>query len=393
MPHLASDLTYSQKIKNVKASGIRAFDNEVSKIPGIIKLTLGEPDMNTPQHVKEAAIRSIRNNESHYGPQKGRLDLRREISKFLKDTINVEYDPEEEIVVTVGATEGINATLFSLTNPGDKVLIPTPVFSLYWPVAYLADAEYKLVNTAPDGFKLTADRLEKEVEQDPSIKAVILNYPTNPTGVEYSKEEIQALAKVVRDKHLYIITDEIYSSLVYGVDHYSIASEIPERAIYISGMSKSHAMTGYRLGYIAGPKEIMEQIGKVHGLMVTTTNATAQAAALEALKNGRHDPEEYRKIYQKRRDFMIEKLEQMQMETVKPQGAFYIFAKIPAKYGTDDMKFAKDLAYQAKVGVTPGSAFGPGGEGYVRMSYASSDEDLHAAMERISNFLQGEEND
>lgn len=318
------------------------------------------------------------------------MELRQAISNFLKKKTGNDYDPESEIVVTIGATEAINAALFALTNPEDKILIPTPVFSLYWPVAYLADASYKLVSTADSGFKLTAEKLRQEVEQDPSIKAVILNYPTNPTGVEYTKVEIQAIAKVVREKHLYMITDEIYSSLTYGVEHYSIASEIPERTLYISGLSKSHAMTGYRLGYIAGPEEIMEQIGKVHGLLVTTANDSAQAAAIEALNNGEQDPEEFRKIYQKRRDFVVDKLDQMQMETVKPQGAFYVFAKIPEKYGKDDMQFALDLAFKAKVGVTPGSAFGPGGEGYVRLSYASSDEDLQTAMARIQEFLEEE---
>lgn len=393
MPHLAQDLKVSQKIKEVKASGIRLFDNKVSAIPGIVKLTLGEPDMNTPEHVKQAAIKSIQDNDSHYSLQAGKLELRQAISNFLKKQTGIKYDPVNEIVVTVGATEAINAALFALTNPGDKVLIPTPVFSLYWPVAYLADAAYKLVNIAPDGFKLTAARLQAEVEKDPTVKAVILNYPTNPTGVEYSKEEIQALAKVIRDQHLYVITDEIYSSLTYDTEHYSIASEIPERTLYISGLSKSHAMTGYRLGYIAGPAEIMQQIGKVHGLLVTTTNDSAQAAAIEALNNGEQDPVEFRQIYQKRRDFMVEKLAELQMETVKPQGAFYIFAKIPAEYGDDDLQFALDLAFKAKVGVTPGSAFGPGGEGYVRLSYASSTEDLQLAVKRMRDFLQGEKND
>lgn len=293
-------------------------------------------------------------------------------------------------MVTVGATEAINATLFSITNPGDKVAIPTPVFSLYWPVATLADADYVLMNTSEDNFKLTPERLESTLKEESNIKAVILNYPVNPTGVEYTESEIRALAEVIKAHNLYVITDEIYSTLTYGVKHFSIASVIPERAIYISGLSKSHAMTGYRLGYVAGPAKIMEQIGKVHGLMVTTTTDSSQAAATEALEHGLDDPEKYRKIYQRRRDFVLDELAKMGIQAVKPQGAFYIFAKIPAKYGKNDMQFALDLAFEAKVGITPGSAFGPGGEGYVRMSYASSDENLHEAMERMKNFLRGE---
>lgn len=388
MPELASDLGFSKKIQDVKASGIRIFDNKVSTIPGIIKLTLGEPDMNTPEHVKQAAIKSIKDNDSHYAPQKGKLELRKAISKYLKKITGVDYDPETEIVVTVGATEAINATLYAITNPGDKIAIPTPVFSLYWPVATLADADYVLMNTAKDGFKLTPEKLEETIKENPTIKAVILNYPTNPTGVEYSEDEIRALAKVIKEHHLYVITDEIYCTLTYGVKHFSIASLIPERAIYISGLSKSHAMTGYRLGYVAGPAKIMEQIGKVHGLMVTTTTDSSQAAAIEALEHGLDDPKQYRVVYQKRRDYVLKELDKMGMQAVKPEGAFYIFAKIPAKYGKDDMKFALDLAFKEKVGITPGSAFGPGGEGYVRLSYASSDENLHEAMKRIKKFLQ-----
>lgn len=388
MPELAQDLKFGQKVKNVKASGIRIFDNKVSTIPGIIKLTLGEPDMNTPEHVKQAAIKSIQDNDSHYAPQKGKLELRKAISQYLKKATGIDYDPETEIVVTVGATEAINAALYAITNPGDKIAIPTPVFSLYWPVATLADADYVLMNTSEDNFKLTPAKLEETIKENPSVKAVILNYPTNPTGVEYSKAEIRALAKVIEENHLYVITDEIYSTLTYGVKHFSIASLIPERAIYISGLSKSHAMTGYRLGYVAAPAKIMEQIGKVHGLMVTTTTDSSQAAAIEALEHGLDDPKYYRDIYEKRRDYVLQELEKMGMHAVKPEGAFYIFAKIPEKYGKDDMQFALDLAFKEKVGITPGSAFGPGGEGYVRMSYASSDENLHEAMKRINKFLQ-----
>lgn len=388
MPELANDLGLSKKITNVKASGIRIFDNKVSTIPGIIKLTLGEPDMNTPEHVKKAAIKSIEDNDSHYAPQKGKLELRKAISNYLKKVTGIEYDPETEIAVTVGATEAINAALFAISNPGDKIAIPTPVFSLYWPVATLADAEYVLINTSKDGYKLTPAKLEETIEKNSTIKAVVLNYPTNPTGVEYSEDEIKALAKVIREHHLYVITDEIYSTLVYDVKHYSIASLIPERAIYISGLSKSHAMTGYRLGYIAGPAKVMAEIGKVHGLMVTTTTDSSQAAAIEALENGLDDPEKYRTVYQKRRDYVLKELSEMGMQTVKPEGAFYIFAKIPTKYGQDDMQFALDLAFKEKVGITPGSAFGDGGEGYIRLSYASSDENLHEAMKRMKRFLK-----
>ncbi len=391
MPDLAPGLEKKicHRIVALKASGIRVFNKRVSNIPGIIKLTLGEPDMNTPEHVKQAAINSIKNNDSHYSVDCGKIELREAISNYLKDTIGIKYDPKTEVVATVGATEAINAVTFAIASHDEKIIVPTPVFSLYWPVANLADTPYRLVNVAPDNFILTPQRLEAAIKKEKGkVRAVILNYPTNPTGVEYSKEQLAALAEVAKKYNLFVITDEIYSTLVYGVKHYSIASMIPERTLYISGLSKSHAMTGYRLGYVCGPARIIKQINKVHDLLVTCPVESSQAAAIEALNNGRADPEVYRKVYQKRRDFVVDKLNQMGMKTVKPQGAFYVFAKIPAKFGQDDMKFAVTLARKAKVCVTPGSAFGPGGEGYVRLSYASSDKNLRVAMERIKKFLK-----
>lgn len=393
MPELAHNLenSLSKKVTNIKASGIRSFDDQISSVEGIIKLTLGEPDMNTPEHVKQAAIKSIQENDSHYSPNLGKIELRQAVSTYLKNKIGISYDPKNEVAITVGATEAISAALNGISNPGDKIIIPTPVFSLYWPVAALADAESVLVDTSADDFTLTAEHLEEVIQKEgPSVKALVLNYPTNPTGVEYSKEEIAALAEVVKKYNLFVITDEIYSDLVYGVKHYSIASLIPERTIYISGFSKSHAMTGYRLGYMVGPAEAMKQISKVHAFMVTCVNDASQAAGIEALTNGLKDTEEYRQVYARRRDFVYQALQEMGLEVIKPQGAFYIFVKIPAKYGKDDLSFALDLAKKARVGIIPGNVFGPGGAGYVRLSYAASDENLHQAMKRMRKFLNEE---
>lgn len=394
MPELAHNLenSLSKKVSNIKASGIRSFDDQISSVEGIIKLTLGEPDMNTPEHVKQAAIRSIQENDSHYSPNLGKLELRQTVSKYLKNKISVEYDPQTEIAITVGATEAISAAISGISNPGDKIIIPTPVFSLYWPVAALADAESILVDTSRDNFILTAKHLEEVIKREGNVKALVLNYPTNPTGVEYSKTEIEALARVIEKYNLFVITDEIYSDLVYGIKHYSIASLIPERTIYISGLSKSHAMTGYRLGYMVGPKEAMKQIGKVHAFMVTCVNDASQAAAIEALTNGLDDTEKFRQVYAKRREFVYQALQEMGLETIKPQGAFYIFVKIPARYGTDDLQFGLDLAKKARVGIIPGHVFGPGGAGYVRLSYAASDKNLHEAMKRMREFLNEESN-
>lgn len=390
MPELSADLygTVSHKLDALQPSGIREFNKEVSKIPGIIKLTLGEPDMATPEHVKQAAIRSIEEDDSHYAPQMGKPELLEAISDYIQNTRDVHYDPQTEIIATVGATEALDATLFAILNTGDKVVVPTPIFSLYFPLIEMTGATVVQVDTSADNFVLTPEKLEEVLEEEgKGVKAVILNYPSNPTGREYPQEVLAGLAEVIKKYHLYAIADEIYSELVYGVEHYSIATMIPERTIFISGLSKSHAMTGYRLGYVAAPAKIMANISKMHAFLVTTVTNNVQVAAAEALTNGLNDPLEFRKIYQHRRDLLVAGLKKLGFEMLTPEGAFYLFAKIPAQFGTDDVAFAKQLAKEAKVGVTPGSAFGKGGDGYVRLSYASSDENLTEAIKRIGEFL------
>lgn len=390
MPELSADLygTVSHKLDALQPSGIREFNKEVSKIPGIIKLTLGEPDMATPEHVKQAAIRSIEEDDSHYAPQMGKPELLEAISDYIQNTRDVHYNPQTEIIATVGATEALDATLFAILNTGDKVVVPTPIFSLYFPLIEMTGATVVQVDTSADNFVLTPEKLEEVLEEEgKGVKAVILNYPSNPTGREYPQEVLAGLAEVIKKHHLYAIADEIYSELVYGVEHYSIATMIPERTIFISGLSKSHAMTGYRLGYVAAPAKIMANISKMHAFLVTTVTNNVQVAAAEALTNGLNDPLEFRKIYQHRRDLLVTGLKKLGFEMLTPEGAFYLFAKIPAQFGTDDVAFAKQLAKEAKVGVTPGSAFGKGGDGYVRLSYASSDENLTEAIKRIGEFL------
>lgn len=390
MPELSADLygTVSHKLDALQPSGIREFNKEVSKIPGIIKLTLGEPDMATPEHVKQATIRSIEEDDSHYAPQMGKPELLEAISDYIQNTRDVHYDPQTEIIATVGATEALDATLFAILNTGDKVVVPTPIFSLYFPLIEMTGATVVQVDTSADNFVLTPEKLEEVLEEEgKGVKAVILNYPSNPTGREYPQEVLAGLAEVIKKHHLYAIADEIYSELVYGVEHYSIATMIPERTIFISGLSKSHAMTGYRLGYVAAPAKIMANISKMHAFLVTTVTNNVQVAAAEALTNGLDDPLEFRKIYQHRRDLLVAGLKELGFEMLTPEGAFYLFAKIPTQFGTDDVAFAKQLAKEAKVGVTPGSAFGKGGDGYVRLSYASSDENLTEAIKRIGEFL------
>ena len=390
MPELSADLygTVSHKLDALQPSGIREFNKEVSKIPGIIKLTLGEPDMATPEHVKQAAIRSIEEDDSHYAPQMGKPELLEAISDYIQNTRDVHYDPQTEIIATVGATEALDATLFAILNTGDKVVVPTPIFSLYFPLIEMTGATVVQVDTSADNFVLTPEKLEEVLEEEgKGVKAVILNYPSNPTGREYPQEVLAGLAEVIKKHHLYAIADEIYSELVYGVEHYSIATMIPERTIFISGLSKSHAMTGYRLGYVAAPAKIMANISKMHAFLVTTVTNNVQVAAAEALTNGLDDPLEFRKLYQHRRDLLVAGLKELGFAMLTPEGAFYLFPKIPTQFGTDDVAFAKQLAKEAKVGVTPGSAFGKGGDGYVRLSYASSDENLTEAIKRIGEFL------
>jgi aminotransferase len=390
MPRLAGDLAgiINHKLDALQPSPIRAFDAKISKIPGIIKLTIGEPDLNTPDHVKAAAIKDIQKNDTHYAPQTGKPEFKQAIANYLQRTRGVSYNPDGEILVTVGATEGAFATMSTLLNTGDKVILPTPLWSPYFKFVQLPGGTPVQVDTSADGFMLTPEKLEAAIEREgKGVKAVVLNYPSNPTGREYSADQLEALAKVIAKHHLYAVTDEIYSKLVYGVKHTSIAKFIPERTILISGLSKSHAMTGWRCGYVAGPAEIIKEMAKFHALSVMTVTDNVQAAGTEALNNGDADALAARDIYQKRRDLMVAGLEKMGFKMMKPQGAFYIFPEIPVKYGTDDVKFCEELAEKAKVGLTPGSAFGLGGAGHVRLSYAASTENLQTCLDRIKQFL------
>ena len=391
MPNLSSDLKsiINTNLSNLSASKIRAFDQKVSGIPGIIKLTIGEPDLATPDHIKKAAIRDINDDDSHYAPQAGKPQLLKSISGYLDRSIGVHYDPKDEICVTVGATGALNDVFMTLLNPGDKIIVPTPVWALYFQLIKMTGATPIQVDTKKDGFILTPEHLRHVLEgRGKGAKAIILTDPSNPTGRVYAKETLKQLAEVIKEYKIYSITDEIYAELVYGnAEHHSMSEFIPDRNILISGLSKAYAMTGWRLGYIAAPKQIMQSIQKVNAFLVTSVTDNVQMAAVEALNNGQSDPAEARAIYEKRLQFMQTGLEKLDFEMATPQGAFYIFAKIPEKYGIDDEQFAFELAQKAKVGVTPGRYFGKGGEGYVRLSYASSTEQLHESLKRITDFV------
>ncbi|MDF7668280.1 aminotransferase class I/II-fold pyridoxal phosphate-dependent enzyme [Lactobacillus sp. ESL0703] len=394
MPHLAKSLsrTINTKIAQLSDSEITTFNNQTSKIPGIIKLTIGEPDVNTPEHVKRAAITAIESDDSHYAPEAGKPELLSAISDYLNDSLGVVFDPETEICATVGATEALNVAFMTLLNPGDKILVPTPVWGVYFGIIEMTGAIPVEVDTSQDDFLLTADHLKEVLANEgKGAKAVVLTDPSNPTGRVYSKEDLLELAQVITDNNLFAITDEIYAELIYNnKKHYSLTQIIPERTLLLSGLSKSFAMTGWRLGYIAGPKEIMKSVIKVNSFLITAVTDNVQAAATEALVNGAADYPIARATYQSRLEIIETGLRKCGFSMATPEGAFYIFAKIPTKFGQDDVKFATDLANKAKVALMPGSYFGQGGQGYVRLSYAASTEDLEEAVRRITDYVNND---
>lgn len=391
MPELKASLSTlgNTRLQGVAPSAIRAVDERISRVPDIIKLTLGEPDFATPAHVKAAAVAAINADVSHYAPSMGYPELREAISDYLNERFACSYAPAD-VVVTVGATEAITATITALFNPGDTLLVPTPIFPLYATVAQMHGMNVVEVATAPD-FVLTPARLQAALADHPDAKGLILNYPSNPTGVTYSPAEIGLLAEALRHTDLVVISDEIYAELTYTGDHVSMGHLLPEQTVLISGLSKSHAMTGYRLGYLAGPAALTRQIGKMHQYLVTTAPSPIQKAAAAALNFGRRDPAVMRETYRQRRDLVLAGLTQAGFTAVTPSGAFYLFAKMPAKFGTDDVAFTYRLAEEAHVGLVPGSVFGPGGAGYLRLSYAANTDRLEEAVRRIQQFCQQNE--
>lgn len=393
MPEVKQSILSSlnKRLDLVKPGAIRAFDNEISSIPDILKLTLGEPDFNVPDHIKQAAIDSINNDDSHYAASNGKIELRQAAADFLKDRYDLDYDAQEEIIATVGATEAIYTVLTSILNEGDKVLLPTPIFPLYIPITLIDGAEPVFMDTSANGFVLSPEMLKAAIaEHGDKIKAIVLNFPSNPTGVTYTAEEVQALADVLRDTNIIVISDEIYSELTYDAKHASMAKYLPEQTILLNGVSKSHAMTGYRIGFLAAPAPLVARLGLIHQFTITTATNSAMVAATEALSTaaGKQDTLDMKAEYQKRRDYVYDQMTQLGFTVPKPNGAFYIFAKIPAELSQDDVAFARDLAYKNKLALIPGSAFGPGGEGYVRISYAASMTTLQEAMKRLGEYIQ-----
>ncbi|MFS9038981.1 pyridoxal phosphate-dependent aminotransferase [Streptococcus timonensis] len=386
------DLTkrFNKQLDKIQVSLIRQFDQAISEIPGVLRLTLGEPDFTTPDHVKEAAKRAIDQNQSYYTGMSGLLTLRQAASDFVKEKYQLDYNPENEILVTIGATEALSATLTAILEEGDKVLLPAPAYPGYEPIVNLVGAEIVEIDTTENGFVLTPEMLEKAIlEQGDKLKAVILNYPANPTGITYSREQLEALAAVLRKYEIFVVCDEVYSELTYtGENHVSLGTILRDQAIIINGLSKSHAMTGWRLGFIFAPANFIAQLIKSHQYLVTAANTMAQHAAVEALTAGKDDAEPMKKEYIQRRDYIIEKMTDLGFEIIKPDGAFYIFAKIPAGYNQDSFAFLKDFAQKKAVAFIPGAAFGQYGEGYVRLSYAASMGTIREAMKRLEEYMR-----
>ena len=386
------DLTkrFNKQLDKIQVSLIRQFDQAISEIPGVLRLTLGEPDFTTPDHVKEAAKRAIDQNQSYYTGMSGLMTLRQAASDFVREKYQLDYNPENEILVTIGATEALSATLTAILEEGDKVLLPAPAYPGYEPIVNLVGAEIVEIDTTENGFVLTPEMLEKAIiEQGDKLKAVILNYPANPTGITYSREQLEALTDVLRKYEIFVVCDEVYSELTYtGENHVSLGTMLRDQAIIINGLSKSHAMTGWRLGFIFAPANFTAQLIKSHQYLVTAANTMAQHAAVEALTAGKNDAEPMKKEYTQRRDYIIEKMTDLGFEIIKPDGAFYIFAKIPAGYNQDSFAFLKDFAHKKAVAFIPGAAFGQYGEGYVRLSYAASMETIREAMKRLEEYMR-----
>ncbi|MGO2626319.1 MAG: aminotransferase class I/II-fold pyridoxal phosphate-dependent enzyme [Leuconostoc mesenteroides] len=381
---------FNDNLDKVKPSPIHSFDEKVSDIPNILKLTIGEPDFSVPQHIKEAALAAISADDSHYSISAGKKTLRQAASDFLNDRYGLDFDPAEEIITTVGATEGLYTLLAAILNPDDKVLIPTPAYPVYAEMTRINGGHPVFIDVSEDEFVLTPDHLREIIATEDHIKAIIITNPSNPTGVTYTAEQLKALADVVRETDILIISDEIYSELSYDAPHVSMASILPEQTIVVNGVSKSHAMTGYRIGILAGPAALMKKINMVHGFVIMTPSNPAMAAATEAFKSAesKDDTLWMKEQYKKRRDYLVEKMTKLGFEMATPSGAFYMFAKIPVDLNQNDVEFAYDLVDRQQLAVVPGSGFGPGGAGYVRISYAASLDMLETAMNRLESYRE-----
>ena len=377
----------SKTIKTIEPSGIRKFFDIVSEMEDAISLGVGEPDFDTPWHIRDEGIYSLEKGRTFYTSNAGLKELKIEISKYLDRKYGMKYNYNNEIMVTVGGSEGIDMALRAMLDPGDEVIIPQPSYVSYEPCTLLAGGTPVIVELKEENeFRLTAEELEEAIT--PKSKILIMPFPNNPTGAVMELNDIEAIAKVVKEHDLYVITDEIYSELTYLEKHVSIASlpGMKERCGLINGFSKAYAMTGWRLGYACAPKEILSQMLKIHQFAIMCAPTTSQYAAVEAMKNGDADVVQMRDQYNERRRYLLHRLKNMGLKCFEPFGAFYIFPSIK-EFGMTSDEFATELLNSKKVAVVPGTAFGKSGEGFVRISYAYSIDDLKTALGRIEEFV------
>ncbi len=378
----------SDKVVDIKPSGIRKFFDIVSEMEDAISLGVGEPDFDTPWHIRDEGIYSLEKGRTFYTSNAGLVELRKEISQYIDRTQKIVYNPLREILVTVGGSEAIDLALRAMVNPGDEILIPQPSFVSYEPCAILAGAVPVIIELKEENeFRLTAQELRSAITD--KTKILILSFPNNPTGAVMERKDLEAIAEVIREKDIFVISDEIYSALSYKGKHVSIASlpGMQERTVLINGFSKAYAMTGWRLGYACAPSVIMEQMIKIHQFAIMCAPTTSQYAAVEALRRGDEDVALMCEAYNQRRRFLMHTFREMGLQCFEPYGAFYVFPCIK-EFGMTSDAFAERLLKEEKVAVVPGTAFGDCGEGFLRISYAYSLENLKIAMNKIENFIE-----
>lgn len=379
----------TERLRRVKPSGIRRFFDIAAEMDDVISLSVGEPDFMTPWHVRQAGIHSLEKGKTHYTSNSGLMELRREITNYLSRRFQVSYHPENEVLVTVGGSEAIDLCMRSLVDYGDEVIIPEPSFVCYRPITEMAGGIPVIIETkAEDHFRLTAEQLRKAIT--PRTKLLVLPYPNNPTGAVMRREHLEAIAEVIRGTNIMVLADEIYGELTYGQAHHESITSVEgmwEHTVLVSGFSKSYAMTGWRLGYACGPKEIIGAMTKLHQFAIMSAPTTAQYAAVEAMRAGDSDIEGMRDEYDMRRRLMVDSLRSLGLDCFEPEGAFYCFPCIRST-GMDSEAFCEKLLFDQKVALVPGSAFGESGEGFVRVSYCYSTKHIIEALKRLKKFLK-----
>ncbi len=379
----------ADEVVKIKPSGIRKFFDIVSEMKDAISLGVGEPDFDTPWHIRDEGIYSLEKGRTFYTSNAGLMELRQEICNYLHRRVHVDYEPKKEVLVTVGGSEAIDIGLRAMLNPGEEVIIPQPSYVSYEPCTILAGGKPVIINLkAEDEFRLTAQELLDAVTE--KTKLLILPFPNNPTGAIMEREDLEAIARVCIEKDIFVMSDEIYSELTYKEEHVSIASfpGMRERTLLINGFSKAYAMTGWRLGYVCGPAAIIGQMTKIHQFAIMCAPTTAQYAAVEALRNGDDDVRQMRESYNQRRRYLMNAFRQMGLSCFEPYGAFYVFPDI-REFGMTSEEFANRFLQEEKVAVVPGTAFGDSGEGFLRISYAYSLEQLKTAMGKLEHFITG----